>query len=300
MSDIKLFRIGQGAEELKGISLAVEKSLQTLIEKNMEAILGVRLLASEHTTSGSLYKGRIDSVGIDEDGSPVIIEYKRALNENVINQGLFYLDWLMEHQAEFKLLVLGKFGQKSADSIDWTNPRLICIAADFTHYDDYAVKQMNRNISLIRYKRFGEDLLMLELANSTSVAPIENGPGPAKVKDKTIAEVLEATVGPVRDRYEALSAFMLALGDDVAVKTLKYYVAFRRLKNFACVELHPQVGKVTVYLKVDPEAIALEEGFSRDVHNVGHFGTGALEVTVDSDDDVEKVKPLILLSYQSS
>ena len=32
--------------------------------------------------------------GIDENCSPVIIEYKRALNENVINQGLFYLDWL--------------------------------------------------------------------------------------------------------------------------------------------------------------------------------------------------------------
>jgi predicted transport protein len=300
MSDIKLFRLGASVEELKGEGVAVEKSLQTLIEQNMEAILGVRLLASEHQTSGSTYKGRIDSIGIDEDASPVIIEYKRALNENVINQGLFYLDWLMEHQAEFKLLVLTRMGQQEADGIDWRNPRLICVASDFTHYDDHAVKQMNRNISLVRYKRFGDELLMLELANATSVEPAAEAPAAGKTKDKTIEEVLAGAPALIRDRYEALKAFMLALGDDVVVKTLKYYVAYRRLKNFACVEVHPQVGKVTLYLKLDPETIDLEAGFSRDVHNVGHFGTGALEVTVDSDEDVEKVKPLILKSYQAS
>jgi hypothetical protein len=30
--------------------------------------------------------GRIDSLGLDETGGPVIFEYKRAVNESVINQ----------------------------------------------------------------------------------------------------------------------------------------------------------------------------------------------------------------------
>ena len=54
------------------------------------------------------------------------------------------------------------------------------------------------------------------------------------------------------DRYESLKAFLTALGDDVQLKQLKYYVAFRRLKNFACVEVHPQSGQILVYVKVDP------------------------------------------------
>lgn len=92
MSDIKLFRTNNGTvEELKGTSAALEKSLQTLIEQHLEAFLGIRFLASEHST-GKVNSGRIDTLGIDENGCPVIIEYKRALNENVINQGLFYLD----------------------------------------------------------------------------------------------------------------------------------------------------------------------------------------------------------------
>jgi RecB family endonuclease NucS len=56
----------------------------------------VRFLASEHAT-GRVHGGRIDTLGLDENHAPVIIEYKRAINENVINQGLFYLDWLLDH-----------------------------------------------------------------------------------------------------------------------------------------------------------------------------------------------------------
>ena len=44
-------------------------------------------------------------------------------------------------------------------------PRVVCIAGDFTKYDESAIKQMNRNISLIRYKKFGDDLLMFEQIN---------------------------------------------------------------------------------------------------------------------------------------
>src|SRR5579864_1259077 len=114
MSDIKLFRIGNGmVAPLQGSSVAVEKSLQDLIERYLEAFLGVRFLASEHRT-GKTHGGRIDTLGIDENGSPVIIEYKRALNENVINQGLFYLDWLMDHKGEFEVLVWKTLGKDQA------------------------------------------------------------------------------------------------------------------------------------------------------------------------------------------
>src|SRR5438034_1277924 len=103
MSDIKLFRInGNSVKEEQSQSATVEKSLQTLIEDHLEQFLSVRFLDTEYCT-GKRHGGRIDTLGIDEDDSPVIIEYKRATNENVINQGLYYLDWLMDHKAEFQL-----------------------------------------------------------------------------------------------------------------------------------------------------------------------------------------------------
>ncbi len=69
MSDIKLFRISGGTPpvELASKSVALEKSLQTLIEAHLETFLGVRLLGSEYST-GKVHAGRIDTLGIDENG----------------------------------------------------------------------------------------------------------------------------------------------------------------------------------------------------------------------------------------
>ena len=150
MGDIKLFKIKDDVEEIEGTSMQLEKNLQNIIEENMEVFLGVKFLATEYST-GKVHNGRIDSLGIDENNCPVIIEYKRAINENVINQGLYYLDWLLDHRAEFKLLVMDKLGIEACENIEWSSPRLICMANGFTKYDIHAVKQINRNIDLIKY-----------------------------------------------------------------------------------------------------------------------------------------------------
>lgn len=303
MSDIKLFRTANNkVEELQGRSATIEKSLQTQIERHMEEFLGVRFLASEHST-GKAHGGRIDSLGLDENGCPVIIEYKRTRDENVINQGLFYLDWLMEHKADFQMLVMKQLGNDAVDTIEFSSPRLLCIAGDFTKYDEHAVKQINRNIELIRYRLFGDDLLLLELVNATSVTvSISDEPvaTKGKRKDKTVSDYLAQAQQPLKNLYDDLSNYLTALGDDVQVKTLKFYFAFKRIKNFACVEVHPQTGKLLVYVKVDPDSIDLEQGFTRDVRNIGHFGTGELEVVISSASDLEKAKLLLLSSYEAS
>ena len=139
MADIKLFKLGANlVTELEGRAVALEKSLQDIFENNLEELLGVRFLASEFRTTN---RGRMDTLGIDENNCPVIIEYKRSTNENVINQGLFYLDWLMDHRADFRLLVLDKFGKEVSDQIEWSAPRLICIAGATEIFEKSEFKQ---------------------------------------------------------------------------------------------------------------------------------------------------------------
>lgn len=304
MSDLKLFQTKGGAlRELESSSAPLERGLQTLFENNLEALLGVRFLASEYATT---HGGRMDTLGIDENGYPVIIEYKRDRSENVINQGLFYLDWLMDHRGDFEILVRDRFGKEVSAQIEWSAPRLICIAADFTKYDTHAVKQMSRNIELIRYRKFGDDLLLLELLTAVSAMPqpapvIDPVTGVAKVnKYKTVSESMADAGSDLANLYADVENFLLGQGDDVTKKVLKNYFAFRRIKNFACVEVKPSIVVVRVYLKIDPGTIELEDGFTRDVRNVGHFGTGDLEATLKSHDDLERAKPLIVQSYEAS
>jgi predicted transport protein len=319
MSDIKLFRLTTGqATELQGNASDLERPLQTLIEANLRPLLNIRFLASEYST-GKTHGGRIDSLGMDENECPVILEYKRSVGENVINQGLFYLDWLMDHKAEFKLLVLDKLGQIAADAIDWSAPRVVCIAADFTKYDGHAVQQISRNIELIRYRRFGNDLLLLESANlgweanasgtklskvsktlgqsgpvnvSDSVSPAKT-PGP----DKSYAEIRASLPEPMVQLLASLEDYVFSLGDDVQRKELRLYAAFKRLKNFATVVLHRK-NYLLLYLHVDPAKALPMLVNARDVSNVGHWGTGNLEVTLSNLAELDDVKPFINSAYE--
>ena len=312
MSDIQLFRLhANGAvTELASQAAALEKTLQTLVEGQMETFLGVRFLASEYAT-GKTHRGRIDSLGIDENGCPVIVESKRHSNENVINQGLFYLDWLLDHKAEFRWLVMEKFGKDSAQNIEWAGTRLLCIASDFTRYDQHAVQQIPRNIELLRYKLFGEDLLLLELVNAQSVTDASAAkqvstttlvPEPEQHKpvgkDKSLAEQLALATPEIRVLYEQTTSLLLSLGDDVQQKELKLYTAFRRLKNFACVIVYQ--NRLLVTLKLDPNTMTFEQGFSRDVSQVGHWGTGDVELCLMSPLDLQRAQVLLQRSYSEN
>ena len=302
MADIKLFLVqSDSARELRAESVDIEKSLQSLMEQHLESFLGVRFVASEYVT-GRAHGGRIDTLGLDDNNCPVIIEYKRALNENVISQGLFYLDWLMDHQGEFTLQVMKRLGTECSEQIDWSGPRLLCIAGDFTRYDEYAVLQIPRNIELLRYRRYGGDLLLLELVRAGTAVPNQRrslqGEG-AKEKQAPV-RAIETVVGPkaLQDVWESLKAFLLALGDDVQMKELEHYIAFRRLRNFACVKLHNK--DLQVWAKLDPSSVSLEEGFTRNVSQIGHAGTGDLEIRIQTAADLERAQPLLMRSYQGA
>ena len=308
MGDIKLFGFkGDRLSEYEGSASALEKPLQNLFEKNLETLLGVRFLATEYST-GKTHAGRIDTLGLDENDCPVILEYKRSSGENVINQGLFYLDWLLDHQAELKLLVLERLGQRSADAIDWSSPRLICIAADFTKYDGHAVQQMNRNIDLVRYRRFGTDLLLLEQVNSVAVKAAtssklktaktaNSSPELKRVgTDKPVTEWLRELSPSIKELFESTEGFLLSLGDDVLRKDLKLYIAFKRIKNFTTIVF--QKDRLLMFLRLNPERVETLDGFARDVRDIGHWGTGDLELTLKNLEDLDRAKPLIELAYE--
>ena len=295
MAEIKLFKIGSEVKELKSGCTTIEKELQNIIEKNMFEFFGVRFLQSEFRIDN----GRMDSIGIDENNCPVIFEYKCHSNENVINQGLFYLNWLLEHKANFKLLVIEKLGIKEAEEIDWSMPRVICIAADFNKYDEEAIKQINRNVSLIRYKKYENDLLLFELLNSSTVAPLEIEKDNINKKqiDKTFAEQYESAPIKFRQIFNELKDFVLSLGDDVSENTLKLYVAFKKIKNFATIEIYQ--SNIRLNVKLNPDDYKLTESL-RDIRNIGHWGTGDLQLIIKSEKDVELAKTLLQNAYNEN
>lgn len=296
MSGLKLFHTTtSGVVEVAPRLAEVEADVQGVIEAHMEKLLGVRFLASEYCT-GPVHGGRIDSLGIDENGAPVIVEYKRGTDAGVIHQGLFYLSWLMDHRAEFEHLVRDRLGGTAAAQVLWSGPRLICIAGDFTRYDLHAVREHQRSIDLVRYRLFGSDLLGLEtVASVTGRVPTARRtrrPAAVPVKGSGQNAVLA-------DLAEAVDEALLGLGDGVSRVQRKHYRAYQLLQNFACV-CPPQKTKLLVYLKADPKEVDLVPGFTRDVTGLGHHGTGDLEVQLRTERDLERALGLFRVSYAAA
>ena len=280
MADIKLFNIAGTVKEYQSGTVTLEKELQTVIENNMMTFFGVTFLASEYRTTDG---GRMDSIGIDENHCPVIFEYKRSMKENVINQGLFYLNWLLDHKDSFKVLVIETLGLKAAEVIDWTMPRVICIAGDFTRYDESAIKQMNRNIN-----------------ENVAAAIPENEPIALKAKssDKTFDEQMESADKAIKILYQDLSNYILSLGDDISETHLKLYAAFKKIKNVVTVVA--QRKKLIINLPLEVNSVTFEAGYSRDVTNIGHWGCGPVELHLQNNRDLEKAKPLIERAYNEN
>ncbi|WP_405976812.1 transporter [Streptomyces sp. NBC_00988] len=311
MNDLKLFRVASGqAAEIPGAAVALERHLQTLIEQNMEAMLGIRFLASEYGT-GSWHRGRIDSLGLDESGNPVIVEYKRSNGKAVITQALSYLSWLRDHRHEFESLVKERLGDEAAGSVDWSNPRLVCIAGDFTSHDTNALEEIGRRIDLVSYRDFGGGLLALQLVASVtgSAAPSRTPSTPANRSApsqgsegggsvvKSVRQFHDESPQSLRDLYADLDAMLISHAD-VQKEFQLHYVAYRRIKNVATIRFQPRSHILVVRLAVDPDTVELVEGFARDVRKIGCLGTGPLELRIRSHGDLARADYLVRRSVE--
>lgn len=303
-------RDGDGQDVgLPSSTVALEVELQRRVEAGLEQMLGIRFLASEYST-GPWHRGRIDTLGLDENGSPVVIEYKKGSDCGVLSQAVSYLSWLESAHHEVEALVRKVLGAEAAESIDWRRPRMVCIAASFSHHDRVAVQRLPERIDLVRYRVFEEDLLSLLLVDSSPGSPSaavsrRNRERDAAAASWSAAPVVPVSAGPslvpgcLRDLYAELDDALTAWGE-VEVAPLRHYIAYRRLMNVASVIFRPKHEAVLVYLRLDPGTVALEEGFTRDMRGVGHLGTGDLEVRLSSAADLEKAAPLIRRAFEAA
>lgn len=263
----------------------------------METFFGVKFLKSEYVIN----EGRMDSIGLDENFSPVIFEYKRSTNENVINQGLFYLDWLLDHKADFKLLVIEKYGMEIAEKIDWSVPCVICVASDFTRYDIHAVNQMQRNIKLVKYKKYSDELILFEHINkpvANAQVDITTSNTGSNSQQKSHLEKLSTLSSKMKILYDSVCDYIASLGDDLVTNQLKMYLAYKKVQNVFCVEVYQK--QILVRVKLNPDAVELEDGFTRDMRNKGHYGTGDLEISIKNEKDFYKAKGLLERAYNEA
>lgn len=244
------------ASRIKSSPLENERALHNLIISNLEEMLGVTLIENEYP----IPNGRIDTLGIDESGIPVIIEYKWKKTPGAIEQGLFYLDWLVNNKRTFNMLVREKL--RKDYEVDWnTQPRLIIIAEAFDPKEIVAIRQIKPTVELYKYAMYESGVFWLENVNITARQPTDQRfskvstetidvSSPAKY-EQTIDGLLNRSnsSSAVKTAFYKLRDLILKLGDNVEEKPpmksmVPYYSDGRGL-----VWIQPQKKSFKIYLR---------------------------------------------------
>ncbi len=248
-----IFRITGGKlKKLHAQPLDKEKSLQQLLEANLQEVLELQFLATEYTTT---FGGRIDTLAVDSSGAPVIIEYKRNKNDNVINQSLSYLKWLRTQKPGFfEKLMIDKLGHSVASRIklDWHNPRVICIAESYSKFDIDTAEVVPLRIELMRYRYYEDGVFSLEPINLPEEPP--SAPASLKTAEKSETgepaslELLLSKASPATSElFQLLRERIRALDESIIEKPTNFYVAFRVSNNFA--DVHIAKSHLKIHLR---------------------------------------------------
>jgi len=305
-----LFEIRQQVlKSIKRSNFNLEKNLQDLIEKNLVEIFNFRFVATEFST-GKSHAGRIDTLALSEENNPVIIEYKKVESSDLVNQSLFYLHWIYDHKGDFELAARKVLGNDV--QVDWSDVRVICIAPNYKKYDLHAVQVMGANIELWTYRLFENSTLYLEEVFHRTYQPTtttgEYGKAPVMVAagkkaaltratgTYTFDEHLKGKPEKIKELAMQIQDFILGIDTAIDENPKKFYVAYKTSQNIVCMETKKQ--KITLYIKLNPKVIKDLPAIARDVTEIGHYGTGDLEITVKSENDFEAAKQYIKMAYK--
>jgi predicted transport protein len=296
-----LFRISDGKfQQLKPWLAAKEKHLQQLVETNLLECLDIHLLETEYSTTSG---GRIDTLGVDRNGAPVIIEYKRNQNDNVINQALSYLRWLTAQKSEFFEMLMTRRLSKDVLEImelDWKHPRIICIAENFNKFDIDTVEVLPMRIELMTYRFYENDVFSLEAIQlsrqrqadlpASSFKTVNTEPDLA-IADYSVDAHRSHGSDEIRAVFDDLRDRILAL-PQVVERAAKVYIGYRATKNFA--EITVQKSQLKISLRPidydDPGGKVIKVPDS-------YRWTLDRQISVNSANDLDSAMNLIQQSY---
>ena len=279
-----------------------ERGLQEFFAKHLRTLTGVEFLVSEYST-GQRHSRRIDTLGIDGKGRPVVVEYKRRQDENVINQGLDYLAWLEDHRGEFRELVRAKLGDERVTGVNFETPRLLCIAGEFLRQDQIAAENSRRRVELLRYRRYGDAFLALEWVYGGEAVEPPPPPGPSDpdvgIDPYSIYEPWHKASEETRTLFRELETLVKSLG---SVRT----DAFKSEMSFKCIAAPGSRKPVVAYVHLGRAGLRIfihekhlrdippEDGFTRP------YGRGRnREIAIRDREHIRRAEPLLRAAYDS-
>lgn len=290
-------------EAIKEKPFKLEKEMQALFEANLTILTGLTLVKSEFP----LKQFRFDTLAFDEEKQAfVVIEYKRDKSQSVVDQGVSYLNAMLEYKdslmVEYNEQHLGRTLKRN--DIDWSQSRILFVANSFNDYQKNATNFKNLGIELIEFKRYHNDLLtvnFIERSKNAPALPQSLADQPESVPLANITkEIIVYDENTLYQRgsektielYERFKQAILNLDDGIQLVYTKLYAAFKKDKT-NLVDIEMQKNALKLFINASWGTLEEPKNIFRNVSQIGHYGNGDYEVTIKDTQQLEYILSVI-------
>lgn len=301
MSKITLYKLDANnkAEVVSEKPFKLEREMQKVFEDNLGLIMGLEMVKSEF----SIKDKRIDTMAYDaQNNAFVIIEYKRDKNSSVFDQGITYLNLMLNYKADFVLEYNENMKNNLLrDNVDWSQSRVVFVSSDFTENQIQATNFKDFAIELWEVKRYSNNTISINNIGKSKSAPSIK---PILEKNNTYQDIskeikvyteedhLQSKSDEIIELYEKFKNAILNLKEGIEVVYRKYYIGFK-LNNSNISDVEIQSKSLKLYINLNKGHLDDPKGLMRDISNVGHWGNGDYQIIVKNDDDLEYIMSLI-------
>jgi len=286
--------------ELTETPFRLEKEIQTVFENNLYEFTGLEFIKSEFTIKSN----RIDTLAFDPESKAfVIIEYKRDRNYSVIDQGISYLNLMLEYKADF----IVEYNESQAKNlkrqdVDWSQSRIIFVSSSFTDFQKQSTNFKDLGIELWEIKRYEGGIISINPMQKTKSAPsIKQFQTESSKEIKTISKEIKQydedyhladKSDDIKELYEQFRDAILNLAPELEINAKKLYISFKRhKKNYVYIEVYKKLLRLTLNTKIGQ--LDDSKKLFRDMSNIGHWGVGDYQVDVSDTENLEYILSLI-------
>ena len=296
-----LYKVGSDnlISQIKEKPFRLEKDIQKLFEQNLPTIMNLEFVKTEFQIKDK----RIDTLAFDLQANAfIIIEYKRDRNISVFDQGITYLNLMLQNQAEFIVEYNESLNKKlRRQDVDWSQSRVVFVSTDFTDIQIGATNFKDLSIELWTVKRFENGTIAItpikKSKNAVSFKPIAQKSKEVEnvakeIKVYTEDDALNGKPDSITELYSRFRSAIINLVEGIEVKPQKQYIAFKK-DNRNVTDIEIQNSKLKIYINVKTGKLDDPKNLARDVSNIGHWGNGDYEVFVSDTKNLEYILSLI-------
>jgi len=269
-----------------------EHQLQRYVEKHLNQFFQCFLLKSFYKIQG----GEIDTLAITEDGIPCIIEYKHRQEDTILNQTVFYYDWLMQRATKFEFERIVKENEATKNLVvDWTKIRLICVAKQYSKWDISLIKHLDTDIECYSYTYHENelDVHLDPIINQFKKQRVSLGEQVNKVI--TLEDHRNKADKEGKELLDKLRNEVLKMGDDIEEGYTPNYIKYFVKTTFLGV--HIKKKWLIIQLRVNEKTFKDPKKLANDISN--RKWTVTREMKIDSMDKLNYALTLIKQAYET-